>query len=55
MMVKQIYQIRLIAPIIRALLFIVLIPMYGIWGAILALLGIRIFTALISLFFLRKI
>jgi len=55
MMVKQIYQIRLITPIVRALLFIVLIPMYGIWGAILALLGIRIFTALISLFFLRKI
>jgi len=55
MMIKEIYQIRIITPIVRALLFIVLIPMYGIWGAIFALLGTRVFIALLSLYFFRKI
>ena len=54
MMVKQLYQIRIIVPIIRAGLFLILIPLYGLWGAISAILIIRIFAAFLSIFFFKK-
>ena len=55
MMTRQLYQTRTIVPIIRASLFLLLIPSYGIWGAILGILGTRIFTAFLLMFFTRKI
>ena len=55
MMTKQIYQIKIIAPIFRASLFLTLIPLYGIWGAVIAVLGARTFNALLFLFLSRKI
>jgi len=55
MMTKQIYQIKIIVPLFRGGLFLTLIPLYGIWGAVLALLGARTFSALLMLFLYRKI
>jgi len=54
MMTKQIYQINIIVPLIRAALFFILIPLYGIWGAVLAILGVRIFSAFLVLFLFKK-
>ena len=55
MMTKQIYQMGIIVSLIRTALFITLIPLYGIWGAIWGILSTRIFSAFLSLFFYRKI
>ena len=55
MMTKQIYQIRIIAPLVRAGLFLILIPLYGIWGTIIATIGARTFNALLALYLYRKI
>jgi len=54
MMTKQIYQIRVIVPIFRAVLFIVLIPFYGILGAVLAILITRTFSAFIAIFLFKR-
>lgn len=54
MMTKQIYQIRIIIPIIRASLFIILIPLYGIWGAIIGILCARTCSAILSVFLFKK-
>ena len=45
MMLKQIYQLKIIPSIIRAGLFLILIPLFGIWGAILGVVLARIFNA----------
>jgi len=55
MMIKELYKIRIIGPLVRAGLFFILIPLYGIWGAVIATLGTRAFGALLSLYFYRKI
>ena len=55
MMTKQIYQIRIVVSFIRAILFITLIPLYGIWGAVFGLLGTRIFYVFFALFIFRKV
>lgn len=55
MMTKQIYQIRIIGPLVKAGLFIILVPLYGIWGAVLGTIFARTFNVFIYLLFLRKI
>lgn len=55
MMIKQIYQMKIIASLVRASLFLILIPLYGIWGAVIAILGARTFNALLALYLYRKI
>ena len=55
MMIKVIYQIKIIGPIIKISLFLIFIPLYGIWGAIIAIIIARTFNALLSLYFYRKI
>jgi len=54
MMIKQIYQIRIIVPLVRASLFLVLIPLYGIWGAIIGTLITRTFSAFLTVFLFKK-
>jgi len=54
-MTKQIYQIRIVPSLVRAGLFIILIPLYGIWGAVLGILGTRIFYVFFAFFLFRKI
>ena len=55
MMTKEIYQITIIIPLIRAVLFIILIPLYGVWGAIISILVTRICSAILSLFLIKRI
>jgi len=54
MMIKQIYQIRIIIPLVRAGLFLILIPLYGIWGAVIGILITRTFSVFISIFLFKK-
>jgi len=54
MMLRQIYQMKVIAPIVRASLFFILIPLYGVWGAVLGVICARTFNALlVSILFKR--
>jgi len=55
MMIKQIYQVRVVIPLVRVGLFLTLIPLYGIWGALWSILVVRTFSALLFLFLFRKI
>jgi len=53
MMKKELYLIK-IGPFIRIGLLAVLIPFYGIWGAIIAIVGAEIFKSGLVLFLFRK-
>lgn len=53
MMKKELYLLRII-PVVRIILFVALIPFYGIWGAIMALVGASIFGVGLTLFLFRK-
>lgn len=55
MMLKQIYQVKIITPLVRAGFFLALIPLYGIWGAVIAILGARTFNALLFIYLTKKI
>lgn len=55
MMIRQLYQIRIIVPLVRVGLLVLLVPLYGIWGAVFGILGTRIFTALLLFFLFKKI
>ncbi len=55
MKTKELYKINIIDPIIRIILFVVLIPLYGILGAIIAILLSQIFYFFIAWFFFKKI
>ena len=54
MMIKQIYQMKIIVPLVRAGLFLILIPLYGIWGAVIGVLITRTFSAFLSVFLFKK-
>ncbi len=54
MMIKQIYQIKIIVPLVRASLFLILIPLYGIWGAVIGVLITRTFSAFLAVFLFKK-
>ena len=53
MMKKELYLIK-IANFINIVLMAVLIPFYGIWGAVIALIGAQIFKFGLVLFLFRK-
>ena len=53
MMKKELYLIK-IAPFIKIALLAVLIPFYGIWGAIIAIVGAEIIQSGLVLFLFRK-
>jgi O-antigen/teichoic acid export membrane protein len=55
MMTKEIYQIQIIISLTRTILFIILIPLYGIWGAVIGILSTRICSAALSLLLIKKI
>lgn len=54
MMTKEIYQIKIAVPLVKILLLIILIPTYGIWGAILSALISRTFNGFLSVFLFKK-
>lgn len=55
MMTRQIYQIKISAPIVRAAIAIILVPAFGIWGAVATVIAARTFNALLYLILVRKI
>lgn len=52
---KELYIIRTLTPIFKITLFLILLPIYGIWGAIITLLVAQIFNLLILVFFFQRI
>ena len=54
MMTKQIYQLRIIVPLVRAASFFIFIPLYGIWGAVIGVLITRIFSTFLVVFLFKK-
>ncbi|MFH1956141.1 MAG: oligosaccharide flippase family protein [Patescibacteria group bacterium] len=52
---KEIYIIRTTVPIIKIILLLVLLPFYGIWGAIAATLIGNFLNFIFCLFFFRKL
>lgn len=54
MMRKELYLFQFL-PAIRLILLVFLIPFYGIWGAIIALVGMKVFNLFFTLFLFRRI
>lgn len=54
MMKKELYQFSMIAPIVLIILLIILTPLYGILGVILARLISQFFTICLSLFLFKR-
>jgi len=52
---KELYITRFITPTLKTLLFLVLIPMFGIWGVVTAYLGSRVINSFLVLYFFLKI
>lgn len=48
---KQLYYLRILTPAFKILLFLILLPFFGIWGAIAAWLATEIFSLTLLLFF----
>ena len=55
MMTKQVYQVKVIGPIVKILLSIALIPTYGILGAVLSVIFARTFNVVMYLILFKKI
>lgn len=53
MMKGKLYLIK-IAPFVRIVLYLLLIPIFGIWGLIWAIIGAEIFKSVLVLFLFRK-
>jgi len=51
---KQLYILRILSPILKIFLFLILLPVYGIWGAVVSLLTVELFNLIILLVFLKK-
>ncbi|HUT22277.1 MAG TPA: oligosaccharide flippase family protein [Candidatus Bipolaricaulota bacterium] len=52
---KELYITRFINPIIKIILLIILVPLYRIWGAIIAVIFTEFLSSLILLFFFMKL
>ncbi len=52
---KELYIIQFATPFLQIILFLVLIPFYGIWGIIFAILISRIFNGGLVLYFFKRI
>lgn len=53
MRTKEIYQMRILSSLFRIALILTLIPLYGVWGAVLAVIGARTATAIIQLTYFK--
>lgn len=52
---KELYVIRITGPALKILLFLLLLPLYGIWGVVLALIVSEAITGILALFYFRRI
>ena len=55
MKTKELYTIQFAAPVIRILLFLILAPLYGIWGIVAAILATQFLNSGLVLYFFKKI
>ena len=51
---KSLYLISIINPSIKIILIVTLLPLFGVWGAIVALLLSKLSSSLVSLFFFSR-
>jgi len=52
---KELYVVKIIAPILKIALFFILIPMYQLWGVIAAILGSQAITGIITLYLFKRV
>lgn len=52
---KELYIVRIVIPIMKLILLIILIPLYGIWGAIFSLIGIQVLNLVLYTYFFLTI
>jgi len=52
---KELYITSVISPILKIILFLILIPFYGIWGIIFAILITQVCSSALTLYFFKKI
>lgn len=52
---QELYTLNIINPLIKIFLFIFLIPLYGIWGAILATVSQQIIASLLALYLFYRL
>jgi len=55
MKTRALYAVSMGAPFLKIILFFVLIPSFGIWGAIIAILTAELLRGLLALYFFLKI
>lgn len=51
---KELYIVKFVSPILRIALVFVLLPLYGIWGAIMTIIFTQAINLALLIFFLRK-
>jgi O-antigen/teichoic acid export membrane protein len=51
---RELYLIRFLTPSLKIILFLILLPLYGIWGAVTAILIAQIFSAGLVLFLFKR-
>ncbi len=52
---KELYQFKIIIPLVKIILLLILIPLFGIWGLVFEEVGIAIFTFGLALFLFKRI
>lgn len=52
---RELYIIKSVTPVLQIILFLILIPIYGIWGVIIAILSTQLFNSALLLYFFKKI
>ena len=52
---KELYQFKIITPLLKIILFLILIPPFGIWGLVMVEIGIGLFAFGLTLFLFKKI
>jgi len=52
---KQLYILNTVIPILKIILFLILLPMYGIWGIVLALIIVPIINFILLLIIFKRI
>lgn len=52
---RALYAIRFSGPILKILLMLALVPLYGLWGLVAALLITQVFSGVLVFYFFRKV
>jgi len=52
---KELYTLQIIVPSVKIILFLILIPRFGAWGAIASLIFSQFFESIFTLYFFKKI